>query len=68
MTEKKQSRGCQLDIDNLPKKAHNQNRYNLVLEASARAYQLRKGRISVYSDGHPLNSAPMTALLEIQNG
>ena len=62
----KQSRGTQLDPQLLTEKS--ENRYNLVLEASLRAYQIRRGSISTYSDGHPLNSAPVTALLEIQNG
>lgn len=66
MNQPKCSRGDQLDPQKLS--AAVPNRYNLVLLASARAYQIRSGSISTYSGGHPLNSAPVTALLEIQGG
>lgn len=66
MNQPKQSRGTQLDPQKLSEASG--NLYNLVIQASLRAYQIRRGSISVYSDGHPLNSAPVTALLEIQNG
>lgn len=66
MNQPKQSRGTQLDPQKLSEASP--NRYNLVIEASLRAYQIRRGSVSKYSDGHPLNSAPVTALLEIQNG
>ncbi len=64
--KQKLSRQDQLDIEKIRESG---NIYHTILQASARAYRLRKGakpKIKDYED--PYNSGVMTALLEIQHG
>ena len=61
MSMPSQSRHSELDLEK-----YSGNRFQLVIEASKRAYELRRGgHSSVPCNINPFNSAPLTALIEI---
>lgn len=56
-----ESRHSKLELEN-----YTGNRFKLVIDASKRAYELRRGGYSnVNCIIDPLNSAPLTALIEL---
>lgn len=56
-----QSRNSELDLEK-----YSGNRFQLVIDASKRAYELRRGGYSyVQCNIDPFSSAPLTALIEL---